>query len=212
MNKLLKFLQSNQAVLAAATMSLSTQLWHSVNAFVHLDKGGADNYWNYLFGILFSVSTSFAILLFTVRGRKNLAYFFLVVEVFINVIHYNLLSMEMSTAFFATLFMCLIVPVTISVYSSEIDPTVAEEKISPPVTNISQNNINIVPDNSGVLAEINKAVGFNVSDPNDYSGNLPPYEKQRLKDLWKANGATNPQLVKDEVNKLLAKPTGKLLF
>jgi hypothetical protein len=212
MNQLLKFLRSNQAVLAATIMSLSTQIWHSVTAFVALDKGGADNYWNYLFGILFSVSTSFAILLFTVRGRRNLAYFFLAVEVFINIIHYSVLDMGVSTILFSTIFMCLIVPVTISVYSAEIDPILEEEKIIPTNIDISQNNSHIAPvNNRATLEELNKLVGFDVSNQDDYTGDMDPFKKQKMKDIWKELGATQPEVAKREINKLF-KHTGKMLF
>lgn len=215
MNKFLGFLKSNLAVLLATIMSLTPQLWHSINAFVHLDQGGADNVWNYVFGVLFSLSTSFAILLFTVRGRRNVAYFFLAVEVFINIIHYGLLGMSFGMLFFSTLFMCLIVPITIAAYSAEID---TEEKslpptVDPPVTNsvpeafsVAHKSLPFDP-----LEEINKLAGFDVSDPNDYSGNLPAYQKQKLKDLWKAN-KDNPTAALNEVRRILGKDTNKLLF
>lgn len=173
MERLLKFLQSNQAVLFAAIMSLTTQLWHSVKAFVMLDVGGTLNYWNYLFGVMFSVSTSFAILLFTVRGRKNWAYFFLVVEVFINIIHYGVMGMEANSILYATVFMCVIVPVTIGIYSAEIN--VHEYDIPEAIGVENQEFIN----------QVNTIIGFDITNPTDTSGRLKNDTRDHLRKLWK---------------------------
>ncbi len=185
MKKFLQFLQSNQAVLIAAIMSLATQLWHSVKAFVMLDVGGVDNKWNYLFGILFSVSTSFAILLFTVRGRKNWAYFFLVVEVFINVIHYGVMGMESNATLYATVFMCIIVPVTISIYSAEID---VNEAIEPVIAKSEAEQIigtDIGLNDQQFISEINSLIGFDITNSNDSSGKVSLEKRKELRALWK---------------------------
>jgi hypothetical protein len=181
MKKFLSYLQSNEAVLLAAMMSLATQLWHSVKAFVTLDIGGAENYWNYLFGILFSLSTSFAILLFTIRGRKHWAYFFLAVEVFINIIHYNVMGMESGPILFSTIFMCIIVPVTISIYSAEVDTSVVT------VENVTTTKVMTTEgmEDKEFIQEINELIGFDITNPNDSSGKIDEQSKNQLRKLWK---------------------------
>lgn len=126
MDKFLNFLQDKKAVAFACIMSLITQLWHSIQAFVHLEIKGTNEVLAYIFGIFFAVSTSFAILIFTIRGSRKLAYFFLAVEVFVNIIHYGVMGMIDPMILFPTIFMCLIVPVTISVYSAAINDNVTD--------------------------------------------------------------------------------------
>lgn len=209
MKKLLGFLQSNMAVLLAAIASLSTQLWHSVRAFVHLDVGGSDNYWNYLFGIMFSLSTSFAILVFTVRGRKNLAYFFLVVEVFINVIHYGVIGMDLGPIMISTVFMCLIVPITISVYSSEIDVNEMEEAkpIHPPGA------IDKKLSDEDFIESVNSIVGFDITNSKDKSGDIDPSTRGELRALWKQRKDMNATELLSKIDSILkSKPEDRPLF
>ncbi len=230
MKKLLNFLQSNQAVLIGAILALTTQLWHSVRAFVLLDVGGADNKWNYLFGILFSISTSFAILLFTVRGRKGWAYFFLAVEVFINLIHYSVLDMPPGPILFATIFMCLIVPVTISIYSSEID--VNEKKI--PIAELNEKWQHQVKDGvmsnftiahngpeagkvkpqidakgQKLLQEINDTAKCDIMD--DKNNVIPESKKAQLRELWRQRNDMPEEILKAKVRNIL-KEKDKPLF
>jgi hypothetical protein len=192
---------------------------------VSLDKGGAENYWNYLFGIFFSISTSFAILMFTVRGKKKVAYFFLAVEVFINTIHYKLWEMDTSNpAFWSTMFMCLIIPVNIAMYSeestSEPKKAAPADPIPTPVPRPAPGPDPVpapapapepMPDRQAILSQINKDVGFNVSDVMDFSGNLEPYKKQKVKDIWSRMGESDPIGAQREINKLL-NGSGNLLF
>lgn len=196
MKKLLRFLQSNQAVLLACIMSLTTQLWHSVKAFVMLDVGGSDNMWNYLFGIMFSISTSFAILLFTVRGRQYWAYFFLVVEVFINVIHYNVMSMNTGSLLIATVFMCIIVPVTISIYSAEIDVNQEAKEIKEEKEAAEKKEFDFIE-------EINELIGFDITDPKDKSGSLSVGSKNKLRELWRKREAMTPIEIKYQMKSIL---------
>jgi hypothetical protein len=199
MKGFIKFLQSNQAVLLAAIMSLTTQLWHSVKAFVMLDVGGPDNKWNYLFGIMFSISTSFAILLFTVRGRKNLAYFFLVVEVFINVIHYGVMDgMENNAVLYSTLFMCIIVPVTIAVYAAEIkDEDVIEQPVSRNVMTTEG------MEDREFIEEVNNLIGFDITNPNDSSGKVEEDVKKELRKLWKQRKSMSKLDLKFQMKQIL---------
>lgn len=186
MERFLKFLQSNQAVMMAAILSLVSQLWHSVKAFVNLEVNGDQNVWNYLLGIFFAVSTSFAILMFTVRGRRNLAYFFLAVEVFINVIHYQVMGMNGTALLIATIFMCIIVPVTISVYSAEVDLDEVDRLKKEPeeLANPEATKVDMLSDGQ-FIDEVNKLVGFDITDTNDKSGRLSDNARKELRLLWK---------------------------
>ena len=214
MNKFLKFLQTNPAVLLATVMSLTPQLWHSVRAFVQLDVGGDSNIWNYFFGILFSVSTSFAILLFTVRGRKKTAYFFLAVEVFINVIHYALMDMNSGPLLYSTLFMCLIVPVTIAVYSSEIDIDEVNDVAFESLPNV---NIQAVPstvrmDGKTFIKEVNDLVGFDITNPKDKSGNVKETSRVALRELWKQKNTLPEEIMKSKIQSILKDDKESPLF
>ncbi len=221
MERLLKLLQSNQAILLAAVMSLSTQLWHSVRAFVMLDVGGADNLWNYLFGILFSTSTSLAILIFTVRGRKDLAYFFLVVEVFINIIHYSIMRMDVGPLLVSTLFMCIIVPVTIAIYSSEIDvnekPFVAqvikEDDLRANVLSIdklpSVEHPTIL-NKSNFISEINTMIGFDITKPSDECESISEEKKSDLRNLWRQRNGMLDHEMKSKIRSILEEEASPL--
>lgn len=224
MKKLLTFLQSNTAVLFGAVAALLTQFWHSMNAFVSLEIGGA-TWQNYCFGALFAFSTNFAILLFTVRGRKALAYFSLAVEVFVNIIHYNLIGMDTGAIFFSTAFMCLIVPVFITMYSGEI---VVEEEVKPSpaidfglmdlegaksyITEERIKQYPLTPDevfeveptkpaplksDSEFVHDIINLVGFDPRNRDDVGNNqLTPSKRDDIRSLWfKRNSMTRDQLI-----------------
>lgn len=201
LDKFLQFLQSKQAVVLASIMSLCTQLWHSVQAFIHLEVKGANTWLTYIFAVLFSVSTSFAILLFTVRGRKQWAYFFLGVEVFINVIHYGVIGMSGISILLPTLFMCIIVPVTISVYSSEIDTSVEEVKVDE-------------PEDPGkvFLKQVNDKIGFDITNPKDKSGDMSEEKKAELRKLWKRRDSISRNDMTKEIDKILSSDKGAGLF
>lgn len=131
MQNLIKFLRSNEAVLLALIFALLTQLSHSIIAYASLAKEKA-LWFNYLFGVMFSLALSLSILLFTLRGRKRLAVFYLLVEMFINIIYYRLYELENTYVLFSTIFLALIIPVTIFSYSHEVftDETVLEKEIT----------------------------------------------------------------------------------
>lgn len=221
MNKLLKFLMSNTAVMLGAIASLLTQSNHSVNAFVHLEAGGSNIYLNYFFGVLFALSTSLSILIFTVRGRKNLAYFSLAVEVFVNVIHYGVIGMDLGPILFSTIFMCLIVPVYIAMYSGEV----VIETVSVPFQQVTDfgdmssftTTSNVPKDEpyqyvdlrqeeakqpspilgkSELLHAVNSIIGFDVNDRSSIGdGKLKESHRDDIRSLWyKRNTMTQDQL------------------
>lgn len=219
-------------------MSLATQLWHSVTAFVKLDVGGEGNKWNYLFGILFSLSTSFAILLFTVRGKKGIAYFFLAVEVFINVIHYSVIGMEAGPLLWSTMFMCAIVPITIAVYSDAVnevpddtDHLLSTENNSERLSEglqeasrvkeilVDQSMYNGEPniqigsklDSKQFLDEVNGLIGFDITNPDDKSGDISEEKKSELRKLWRKRKEMSSDKLKAEIHSVLRK-TGQPLF
>jgi hypothetical protein len=231
MDKLLKYLKSNKAVLLAAIMSLSTQLWHSVKAFVTLEPGDKF-WWVYLFGILFAVSTSYAILLFTVRRKVRKAYFFLGVEVFINVISYSVLDMPLGPVLFSTLFMCIIVPITISAYSSEIDLDEQDEPSDAhlPAIEVSQladspkqtrkePKIKVVDkpplkkkfDDDSFIKAVNEMLGFDITNPKDKTGEVPESTKLELRKLWRQRKDKDAEAIKAEMKSILNQ-NGKALF
>jgi hypothetical protein len=119
MKKIEVFFRSREVVLLALILGLITQLSHSIAAYVILAK--EDVLWlNITTGILFSLALSFGIIIFTLRGRKNLAYFYLTVEVFINIIYYRLYEIQSPYILGSTIFLSLILPITIASYSHEI--------------------------------------------------------------------------------------------
>src|SRR5690606_25864560 len=235
MKKFLAFLQSNRAVLLAAITSLATQLWHSVNAFVKLEVDGHPDYWNYVFGVLFAVSTSFAILLFTVRGRARLAYFFLAVEVFINVIHYDLMNLPLGPIMASTAFMCFIVPVTIAVYSREINteettliedktfgPTVHSQrdpKIEPYTMSLSHNDSYdpFGPDDHHVIGdeefikEVNALAGFDVTKNSQSADAIDEDKRKQLRELWQKRKEMGADQVRSKI-KAIVKGSNNPLF
>lgn len=214
MNKFLKFLQGNTAVLLGAIAALSTQLWHSVSAFVALEVGGSQHYLNYFFGILFAFSTSFAILLFTVRGRRGLAYFSLAVEVFVNLIHYSVLDMPVGALLFSTLFMCAIVPVFIAVYSSEIVPErddVVESQSTVPAHAVPALQQTEKMTDREFLDEVNRIAGFDITNREDKSGGLPEEKREELRKLWRQRGQMSKDQLLSNINSVL-RTRGNPLF
>lgn len=236
MNKFLTFLKSNRAVVLAAIASLVTQLWHSVNAFVKLEVDGHPDYWNYVFGVLFAVSTSFAILLFTVRGRARLAYFFLAVEVFINVIHYDIMNLPLGPIMASTAFMCFIVPVTIAVYSREINteeatliedktfsPTISSQwdpKIEPYTMSLSHNDLydpfgsddhNVIIGDEEFIKEVNTLAGFDVTKNSQSADAIDEDKRKQLRELWHKRKEMDADQVRSKI-KAIIKGSNNPLF
>ena len=122
---LIEFFKSKEAVLLALIFALLTQLSHSVIAYALIDakilKNDTPNILSYIFGILFSLAVSTAIIIFTLRNRKYIAYFFLIVEIFVNLIYSQLQSNYDLYTLISILFLAIIIPVTITAYSHETE-------------------------------------------------------------------------------------------
>lgn len=218
MKKLINFLKSNEAILIATILSLATQLWHSVDAFVKLEPSTDKSFWIYMFGMFFSLSTSFAILVFTVRGRLKTAYFYLVVEVFINLIFYQVNGLTDTYILISTLFMCVIVPVTISIYSAEIDTKEYKEAtgketdwLNKPeyskavVAKMPENSItNMIGVNDDeFIKDVSDLVGYDVMAEGKQRMDLATRED--LKKAWKERKNKTKAVLRKELEAILSK-------
>lgn len=139
---LIKFFESKESILFALLFALVTQISHSVIAYAFVDSfilnGGkitADDgsridpsIFSYIIGVLFSISISTAILIFTVRKNKLMAYFFVLVEIFINVMYSRLDNNYSFWIFTSILFLSIIIPITIAAYSHQTEKEEAKEE------------------------------------------------------------------------------------
>jgi hypothetical protein len=226
---LVEFLETREAILLGLILSLSTQLWHSVTAFVELEKNGPELL-KYAFGLAFAFSNSFAILMFTLRGSK-IAYFFLAVEIFINIIHYKVMDLDFRenlSFYISTLFMSIIVPVTISQYSRASRKVVAENQESPaavkkevpvPVQDTPKlpfrvpvkPNVIETFDMDSLLKEINKRIGFDITNKKETSENLSEEKVKALRAVWKKHKSLSKDEILDKIDGIL-KAEGEPLF
>jgi len=191
MNALLNFLNDNKAILIATMLSLITQLWHSVEAFANLSVG-QNVYLNYTLGIFFAISTSFAILVFTIRGRMKIAYFYLAVEVFINVMYYRLNDYEGYYSLISLLFLCLIVPVTISIYSKEINTDKPYENEPLRLKEM-------------MIADLNDYLGFDIREKSDQ---ISDADIDQLRQIWLKQREETKDNFSKEARKIINKSKG----
>lgn len=130
LTNLIKFFESKEAILLALLFALATQISHSIIAYSIIDTIILNNgklnyieisYWSYFFGMLFSIAISVAILIFTLRNNKLMAYFFVLVEIFINIIYSRLDNQYNQWLFYSILFLACIIPIIIAAYSHQVD-------------------------------------------------------------------------------------------
>lgn len=130
LTNLIKFFESKEAILLALLFALATQISHSIIAYSTIDTIILNNgklnyieisYWSYFFGMLFSIAISVAILIFTLRNNKLMAYFFVLVEIFINIIYSRLDNQYNQWLFYSILFLACIIPIIIAAYSHQVD-------------------------------------------------------------------------------------------
>lgn len=124
LTKLIEFFKSKEAVLLALLFAVLTQLTHSVTTYIKTDKminGEEFVYWfSLIIGIFFSLSVSVAIIIFTLRNRIKLAYFFFLVEFVINVIYSGMENPNYQWYnYLYLIFFALIIPTTITAYAHE---------------------------------------------------------------------------------------------
>ncbi len=124
LTNLIEFFKSKESVLLALLFAVVTQLTHSVTTYIKTDKminGEEFNYWfSLIIGIFFSLSVSVAIIIFTLRNRIKLAYFFFLVEFVINVIYSGMENPNYQWYnYLYLIFFALIIPTTITAYAHE---------------------------------------------------------------------------------------------
>jgi hypothetical protein len=211
-----EFLETKEALLLGLILSLVTQLWHSVTAFVELERSGPEIL-KYLFGVAFAFSNSFAILMFTLRGSK-IALFFLTVEIFINIMHYKIMDIrDDPSLLISTVFMSIIVPVTISQYSKaarkvkeEIQDAkeTAEKEVpeAPPKLSVK---VPVKPsvidtfDREALLKQINDRVGFDITNKTETSENLSQEKVKALRSIWRKRNTLSKKDILDQIDGIL---------
>jgi len=124
LTNLIEFFKSKESVLLALLFAVVTQLTHSVTTYIKTDRminGEEFNYWfSLIIGIFFSLSVSVAIIIFTLRNRIKLAYFFFLVEFVINVIYSGMENPNYQWYnYLYLIFFALIIPTTITAYAHE---------------------------------------------------------------------------------------------
>lgn len=133
LNYLIKFFESKEGLLLALMFALITQLGHSIIAYATIDTIIANDgkvfdefnerfepsFMTYIFGFMFSVAISLAIIIFTIREKKLVAYFFVVVEASINIVYAKLDNSYSYWTLLSIVFFGVIIPVTIAAYSHQ---------------------------------------------------------------------------------------------
>lgn len=124
LTNLIDFFKSKESVLLALLFAVVTQLTHSVTTYIKTDRminGEEFVYWfSLIIGIFFSLSVSVAIIIFTLRNRIKLAYFFFLVEFVINVIYSGMENPNYQWYnYLYLIFFALIIPTTITAYAHE---------------------------------------------------------------------------------------------
>lgn len=170
LTNLIDFFKSKESVLLALLFAVVTQLTHSVTTYIKTDKminGEEFTYWfSLIIGIFFSLSVSVAIIIFTLRNRIKLAYFFFLVEFVINVIYSGMENPNYQWYnYLYLIFFALIIPTTITAYAHESErevekqdtKTISEDLISKFVTNKEFNSLQqiIVDDKEELLNKLN---------------------------------------------------------
>ena len=170
LTNLIDFFKSKESVLLALLFAVVTQLTHSVTTYIKTDKminGEEFVYWfSLIIGIFFSLSVSVAIIIFTLRNRIKLAYFFFLVEFVINVIYSGMENPNYQWYnYLYLIFFALIIPTTITAYAHESErevekqdtKTISEDLISKFVTNKEFNSLQqiIVDDKEELLNKLN---------------------------------------------------------
>lgn len=170
LTNLIDFFKSKESVLLALLFAVVTQLTHSVTTYIKTDRmiNGEDfTYWfSLIIGIFFSLSVSVAIIIFTLRNRIKLAYFFFLVEFVINVIYSGMENPNYQWYnYLYLIFFALIIPTTITAYAHESErevekqdtKTISEDLISKFVTNKEFNSLQqiIVDDKEELLNKLN---------------------------------------------------------
>lgn len=134
-NNLIEFFKSIRGVFIALVSALLAQFTHSVIAYGILDSiinnpqilkhEEINSYyyiWYYFSGILFSISASLAIIIFTLRGKKNEAIFFLVVDIFINMIYSRIDNLLDNYYILGSIiFLNIVLPYIIWRYANEVE-------------------------------------------------------------------------------------------
>ncbi len=133
LTNLIDFFKSKESVLLALLFAVVTQLTHSVTTYIKTDRminGEEFVYWfSLIIGIFFSLSVSVAIIIFTLRNRIKLAYFFFLVEFVINVIYSGMENPNYQWYnYLYLIFFALIIPTTITAYAHESEREVGVEK------------------------------------------------------------------------------------
>ncbi len=136
LTNLIDFFKSKESVLLALLFAVVTQLTHSVTTYIKTDRmiNGEDfTYWfSLIIGIFFSLSVSVAIIIFTLRNRIKLAYFFFLVEFVINVIYSGMENPNYQWYnYLYLIFFALIIPTTITAYAHESEREVEKKEDYP---------------------------------------------------------------------------------
>jgi hypothetical protein len=136
LTNLIEFFKSKESVLLALLFAVVTQLTHSVTTYIKTDKminGEEFVYWfSLLIGIFFSLSVSVAIIIFTLRNRIKLAYFFFLVEFVINVIYSGMENPNYQWYnYLYLIFFALIIPTTITAYAHESEREIEKKEDYP---------------------------------------------------------------------------------
>lgn len=170
LTNLIDFFKSKESVLLALLFAVVTQLTHSVTTYIKTDRminGEEFVYWfSLIIGIFFSLSVSVAIIIFTLRNRIKLAYFFFLVEFVINVIYSGMENPNYQWYnYLYLIFFALIIPTTITAYAHESErevekqdiKTISEDLISKFVTNKEFDSLQqiIVDDKEELLNKLN---------------------------------------------------------
>lgn len=182
LKKIISFVKSKEMVFIALLFALITQLKHSIVAYAYIDSlifnpelkpiEIKPTFLGYLEGFIFSLSVSVAIMIFTFRGRKNIAYFFLAVEIFVNGIYSRLFQDYNLYILSSIIFLGIIIPVTITAYAHENEHDIEENEFSEKQNLQDKLNYNELKDKLNYLESFNNEVNKNLSNKIDKNKEL----------------------------------------
>jgi hypothetical protein len=122
---MIKTLRSTGMIIFVVALCLLPQIISSASIFVSLSKFDKDSILRILSGLA-SIPLELAILLYVIRGKKNLSYFFCGISITMNVLYYWE-SPDNMKSFLSMLVIAVSLPIAIAFFSEEINQDKAKE-------------------------------------------------------------------------------------
>ena len=201
--RIINYIKSNDGIALFTILSLLVTIGNTSYVFSRLSHFESEEY-KIIHGILFAIVFDFAVLAFVLRGRERISWLFSVFQIVMNVIYYWS-NIENPGEKFAAIFISIILPIIIALFSDEISKGVNKEEKVLEKDNESiikiEKEVNIIKNFIDKLLLENKKTVIMFSDKlnehNDSIDNLRSEYQNTLKTM-----NTNIQKLISQVNNL----------